>query len=122
MIIGFIANLLLYTGMKAKLAAWVARGVILLVIAGALYAAYSWAYDNGKDTERAKWEAAAEHLEDADAAADAEAIDVAHDMKGQVDAQNDEARAAAADSDDKLRAGLDRLRAQGAGGGNQAPR
>lgn len=94
--------------------------VVGAVMAGLLYAAYCWAWDRGRDDERAKWEAAAEHLEDADAAADAEAVDVAHDAKETIDAQNDEARAAAADSDDKLRAGLDRLRTQGAGGRDKA--
>jgi hypothetical protein len=115
MIIGFIANLLAYV-MKPKRAAWVARGLVLLVIAGALYAAYCWAYDNGKDTERAKWEAAAEHLEEADAAADAEAIDVAHDMKGQVDAVTEQARDDARQSDDPLDAVAKRLREEGARG------
>lgn len=109
-------------GISARLASLITWAASVLLVLIALYAAYSWAYNRGEADERTKWEAAAEHLEDADASADAEAIDVAHDMKGQVDAQNDDARAAAADSDDKLRAGLDRLRAQGAGGSNQAPR
>ncbi|ALJ14141.1 hypothetical protein [Sphingopyxis macrogoltabida] len=86
----------------------------------ALYLAYCWAWDQGRDHERAKWEAAAELLEDADAAADAEALDVAHDMKGQVDATNQRARDAAAASDDPLAAGIGELRRQGGGQGDQA--
>ncbi|AMU89878.1 hypothetical protein [Sphingopyxis macrogoltabida] len=88
----------------------------------ALYLAYCWAWDQGRDHERAKWESAAEMLEDADAAADAEALDVAHDTKGTVDAQNERARDAAAASDDPLRVGLDSLRGEGARQGNEAAR
>lgn len=108
------------TALGPKAAEWIARGAFLALAALALWLAYCWAWDRGRDDERAKWEAAAEHLEDADAAADAKAVDVAHDAKETIDAQNDEARAAAADSDDKLRAGLDRLRTQGAGGRDKA--
>lgn len=122
MIIGFIANLLLYTGMKAKLAGWVARGLIVLAMLGALYAAYSWAYNRGEADERTKWEAAAEILEDADAIADAEAIDVAHDTKESIDATNERAADAARDSSDPLDAVAKRLREEGARRGSEATR
>lgn len=112
MIIGFIGNLLAYI-MPAGAAKWAARGLVILAIIGALYAAYSWAYDNGKDTERAKWEAAAEMLEDADAAADVEAIDVATATKKDINDANERAAAAASGSSDPLRDGLNSLRAEG---------
>lgn len=106
------------TALGPKAAAWIVRGVALALAALALWLAYSWAYDNGRDKEHAKWEAAAEHLEDADAAADAEAIDVAHDTKGQVDATNQRAADAAAQSDDPLAAGFSELRGEGPRKGN----
>lgn len=118
--IALIAMKLMETGLGprvAKLASW---AIVALLALLALWLAYSWAWDRGRDHERAKWEAAAEILEDADAIADAEALDVAHETKETIDAQNDDARAAAAGSDDKLRAGLDRLRAQGVGGRDKA--
>lgn len=79
--------------------------------------------DGDRDDWRDKaksYETASQIIEDADAIADAEALDMAHETKETIDAQNDDARAAAAGSDDKLRAGLDRLRAQGAGGRDKA--
>ncbi len=118
MIIGFIANLLLYRGVSAKVAGWVARGIVLLVVAAALYAAYSWAWDQGRDHERAKWEDAAKILEDADAIADAEALDVAAETKGTIDATNERAADAARDSSDPLAAGFDSLRKEGVRKGN----
>lgn len=98
------------------------RLVAVLLFAAALYAAYSWAYDNGRDDERAKWEAAAEILEDADAIADAEALDVAHETKETIDAGNERAEDAARGSDDPLRDALGSLRKEGAGGSGKAPR
>lgn len=98
----------------------VAWGGVILLASLALYAAYSWAWDKGRDHERAKWEAAAEMIEDADAAADAEALDVAHDAKDEIDASNERARAAAGASDDPLRAGLCELRPEGCGGSDKA--
>lgn len=96
-----------------KAAHLVGRLIVLLLIGLALYAAYSWAWNSGRDEERAKWEAAAEHLEDADAAADAEAIDVAHETKETFDATNQRAADAAAQSDDPLAAGFSELRGKG---------
>lgn len=104
----------------ARMATVTAWALTIGLAALALYLAYCWAWDRGRNHERAKWQAAAELLEDADAAADAEALDVAHDMKGSVDAQNDAARDAAAASDDALRAGLDSLRAEGQRQGDEA--
>lgn len=89
---------------------WIAT---FLLIGAAIVGFYLWAYDNGRDDERAKWEAAAEHLEDADAAADAEAIDVAHDTKESIDATNQRAADAAAQSDDPLATGFSELRGKG---------
>jgi uncharacterized membrane protein len=101
----------------AKLASW---AIVALLALLALWLAYLWAYDNGRDDERARWEAAAAKIEAADTKADAAATVKAAETKGQVDAQNDAAREAARGADDKLRAGLDRLRAEGAGKGGKA--
>ena len=112
-----IALKLMETGrVGPKVASLIGHAVVAAVLAGVLYAGYCWAWDRGRDDERAKWEAAAEHLEDADAAADAEAIDVAHDMKGQVDAVTEQARDDARQSDDPLDAVSKRLRKEGARG------
>lgn len=120
--IALIALKLMESGLgpkAARLLAWV--GVLLLAVV-ALYAAYSWAWDKGRDHERTKWEAAAEILRDADAAADAEALDVATETKGTIDASNERAKQAAAGSDDPLASGFDSLRKEGAGGSGKAPR
>lgn len=118
-----IALKLMETGrVGPKVASLIGHAVVAAVLAAILYAGYCWAWDRGRDDERAKWEAAAEHLEDADAAADAEAIDVAHDMKGQVDATNQRAADAAAQSDDPLAAGFSELRGEGAPKGDKATR
>ena len=106
------------TALGPKAAAWIVRGVALALAAIALWLAYSWAWDRGKDHERAKWEAAAEILEDADAIADAEALDVATETKETIDATNQRAADAAAQSDDPLAAGFGELRAKGARKGN----
>lgn len=99
-----------------RVATIIAWGGVLLLIAAALCGAYCWAWDRGRDHERAKWEAAAEILEDADAIADAEALDVAHETKGTVDAVTEQARDDAAKSDDPLDAVSKRLREEGARG------
>lgn len=98
------------TRLGPKAAAAVSWLAVLLIAFLALYLAYCWAWDRGRDHERAKWEAAAEMLEDTDAAADAEALDVAHDMKGTIETQNDRAKRAASKSDDPLRAALDEIK------------
>ena len=110
------------TALGPKAAEWIARSAFLALAALALWLAYCWAYNRGAADERAKWEAAAEHLEDADAAADAEAIDVAHDAQKDIDDANERAKQAAAGSGDPLAAGLDSLRKEGAGGSGKAPR
>lgn len=94
----------------AKAGAWI---IIALALVGAVYAAYCWSWDRGRDHERAKWEDAAKMLEDADAAADAEARDVAAETKKDIDDANERAKDAAASSDDPLAAGLGELRRQG---------
>lgn len=105
-----------------RAATMVAWGGMLLLVAAALWLAYSWAWDKGRDHERAKWEAAAEILKDADAIADAEALDVAAETKGTIDATNQRAADAAAASDDPLAAGIGELRKEGASGSGKAPR
>lgn len=110
------------TALGPKAAAWIVRGVALALAALALWLAYSWAYDNGKDHERAKWEAAAEILEDADAIADAEALDVATETKKDIDDANTRAADAARDSSDPIGAAFGELRKEGAGGSGKAPR
>lgn len=96
------------------------RGPLLVVLALlSLYAAYRWHV--AAEIEQAR----------ADDAAEARRMDsVADDVAGQVAAahasqfakDNDDARKAALDSDDPLRAGLDRLRASKGGDGQAAPR
>ena len=120
--IALIALKLMESGLgpkAAKLLAW--AGVLLLAVL-ALWMAYSWAYNRGEAAERTKWEAAAEILRDADAAADAEALDVATETKETIDESNERAKQAAAGSDDPLARGLDSLRAEGAGGRDQTTR
>ena len=96
----------------AKLAAW---AFMLLLASGAIYAAYCWAWDRGRDHERARWEAASAKVEKADAAGDAAGMATATQTKGKVEDGNDRAKAAAAGSDDPLRAGLDSLRRENRG-------
>lgn len=64
--------------------------------------------------EKAKaYELASQIIEDADAIADAEALDVAGDMKGTIDAVTEQARDDARDSGDPLDAIARRLREEG---------
>lgn len=109
-------------GITARLASFIAWAGSVLLALLALWGAYLWAYNNGRDDERAKWEAAAQMLEDADAAADAEAIDVAHDTKDEINAGNERAKQAAAGGDDPLAAGFDSLRKEGSRGSDKATR
>ena len=109
-----IALKLMETGrVGPRVASLIGHAIVAAIIAAILYGAYCWSWDRGRDHERAKWEAAAEILEDADAIADAEALDVAHETKGTIDAQNAAAHDAARDSDDPLAAGIGELRRQG---------
>lgn len=97
---------------------------VLLLLCGVLcwrLASVDGDRDKWRDRARA-YEAASKAVKDADVKADAVALDVAADKKGSIDAQNQSARDAARDSDDKLRAGLDRLRSQGAGGSGPSTR
>lgn len=100
-------------GITARLASFITWAASVLLAFLAFWLAYSWAWDQGRDAERTKWEAAAKHLEDADAAADAEALDVADETKGRINATNQRAADAAAQSDDPLAAGISELRAKG---------
>lgn len=99
----------------AKLTSW---GVLALVAALALWLAYLWAYDNGKEDERARWEAAAAKIEAADAKADAAGTVATAETKGKVDAEVEKAREDARQSDDPLGAVADSLRGQGSGKGD----
>lgn len=113
--IALIAMKLMETGLGprvAKLASWAI--VALLALAG-LYAAYLWAYDNGRDDERARWEAAAAKIEAADAKADAAGTVTAAETKGKVDAEVEKAREAARQSDDPLNSVADSLRRKNPG-------
>ena len=82
------------------------------------------------DGDRDKWrnlakqyEAASKIVKDADDIADAEALVVAAETKGSIDAQNDAANDAARNNpSDPLGAAFGELRRENRGGGNQAPR
>lgn len=109
-----IALKLMETGrVGPRVASLIGHAVVALFLAAILYAGYCWSWDRGRDDERAKWEAAAEILEDVDAIADAEALDVASETKKDIDDANERAAAAASGSSDPLRDGLNSLRAKG---------
>ena len=91
----------------AKATAW---GIVLLVALLSLYGAYSWAWDKGRDHERARWEAASAKVIAADVKADAVAIDTAASTKGQTDAVTEQARDDAAKSGDPLKTVAESLR------------
>lgn len=121
-VIALIAMKLMETGLGprvAKLASW---AIVALLALLALWFAYSFAYDNGRDDERDKWEAAAAKIEAADAKADAAGTVTAAETKGKVDATNKAAEDAARNSDDGLAAAFDELRRQAAGEGDKAAR
>jgi uncharacterized membrane protein len=99
----------------AKLASW---AIVALLALLALWLAYLWAYDNGRDDERARWEAAAAKIEAADTKADAAATVKAAETKQEIDNANERAAAAASGSSDPLRDGLNSLRAEGRGKGD----
>lgn len=86
---------------------WIAT---FLLIGAAIVGFYLWAYDNGRDDERARWEAGAAKIEAADAKADVAGTVTAAETKGKVDAGNERAKAAADRSDDPLAAAYDSLR------------
>ena len=115
--IGLIAiQLMQRFALDPRTAGWIARGVLASLAFLALYAAYSWAWDRGRDHERARWEAASAKVVAADVKADAKGLATAGETKGTIDAENERAKAAAAGSDDPLAAGLNSLREEGAGG------
>lgn len=103
----------------AKAGAW---GVVLLVALLSLYGAYCWAWDKGRDHERARWEAASAKVIAADVKADTVALDTAATTKGQIDDGNERAKAAAAGSPDPLGDGIGSLRKENPRGGGQAPK
>ena len=77
--------------------------------------------DKWRDRARA-YEAASKAVKDAGVKADAVALDVAADKKGSIDAGNERAKAAAANSPDPLRDGIGSLRTENARGGGSAPK
>lgn len=117
--IATIATLLMTNAhMGPRAAAWAARGVVFGLAMLALYLAYSWAWDRGRDHERARWEAAAAKIEAADKKADAAGTITAAETKKDFDDANKRAEDAARDSADPLRDGLGELRRQGSGKGD----
>src|SRR3546814_17102424 len=97
--IALIAMKLMETGLGPKVAKLASWAIVALLALLGLYAAYSWAYDNGRDDERARWEAAAAKIEAAAAQADAAGTVTAAETKCKVDAGNDRENAAAYRSD-----------------------
>lgn len=102
-------------------ALWGWKDPTRLVIASliALSAFLAWRLSS-IDGDRDKWrdlvremEAASKIVKEADKSADLIATEAARQAKGEVDASNERARAAARDSDDPLRDGLRELRPKG---------
>lgn len=111
--VGFIAiQLMQRFALGPRTAGWIARGILASLAVLALYAAYSWAWDKGRDAERARWEAASAKIEAADKVADEKGLAVAGETKKDIDDGNERARQAAAGSDDPLARGLNSLRAE----------
>lgn len=114
----------------ANLWRWLTADPVRLAFAAllALCAFLGWrlsAVDGDRDDWRDKvkaYESASQIIEDADAAADAEAIDVAHDAQKDIDDGNKRAEDAARGSDDPLRDAFGSLRKEGVGGSDKAPR
>ena len=109
---------------------WLASDPTRLVIALliALSAFLGWRL-SAVDGDRDKWrthvremEVASKAVREADKSADLIATEAAKQAKGEIDASNERARAAARDSSDPLRDGLDSLRAEGRGSGDKAAR
>lgn len=100
---------------------WLTKSPTRLVIALliALSAFLAWRLSS-IDGDRDKWrdlvremEAASRIVKEADKSADMIATEAARQAKGETDASNERARAAARDSDDPLKSGLDSLRSEG---------
>lgn len=108
MIIGSIANLLLYRGVSAK-AAKIGAWAILLAIVGIVLLVGKCTYDANVIEEHSAAVVAA------DAKADAAATITTTETKGTIDAGTERAKAAADRSDDPLAAAFDSLRAETAG-------
>lgn len=110
----------------ASLWRWLAADPIRLAFAFllALCAFLGWrlsSVDADRDNWRAQvreYEAASKIVEEADAAADAEALDVASETVKGIEDGNARAKAAADASDDGLRAAFDELRPKGGGKGH----
>lgn len=109
---------------------WMASDPTRLVIALliALSAFLAWRLSS-IDGDRDKWrdlvremEAASRIVKEADKSADLIATEAAKQAKGEIDASNERARAAARNSSDPLHDGLDSLRSEGRGSGDKAAR
>lgn len=97
---------------------------VLLLLCGLLawrLAAVDGDRDKWRDRARA-YEAASKAVKDAAKAADKVGTHAAATEKGKTDAVTEQARDDAAKSDDPLRAAAERLRAEGASHGGEAPR
>lgn len=94
---------------------------VLVVVCAllALYGAYRWHVASQIEQARADDAAEAQRM---DSVADDVAGQVAAARASQFAKDNDDARKAAIESDDPLRAGLDRLRASKGGDGEASPR
>ncbi len=112
----------------ASLWRWLTESPSRLVIAAliALSAFLAWRLSS-VDGDRDKWRDLVKQYEDAsrivseaDAAADAEALDVANQTKDEIDAGNERAADAARDSADPLADGFRSLRAEKTGGNKAA--
>lgn len=116
-----VAFLLPILGRLSAFWRWLASDPTRLVIALliALSAFLAWRLSS-VDGDRDKWrdlvremEAASRIVKEADKSADLIATEAARQAKGETDASNERARAAARDSDDPLRDGLNSLRSEG---------
>ena len=97
----------------------------LFIIAAAVFAFLWWRADARAGRAEAKIAAmmeASKAVVEADKSADLIATEAAKQAKGEIDASNERARAAARNSSDPLRDGLDSLRAEGRGSGDKAAR
>lgn len=101
-----------------KVANLIGHAIVAAVMAGLVYLAYCWAWDQGRDYERDRWEAAAAKIEAADVKADAAGTITAAETKKDIDDGNKRAEDAARGSDDPLAAGIGELRRQGSGQGD----
>lgn len=117
--VGLIAiQLMQRFALGPRTAGWFARGLLAALALLVLYTAYCWAWDKGKGSERARWEAASAKVVAADVKADAAALETAATTKEDINDANERANAAAAGSDDPLADAMRSLRAEKDSGRN----